>query len=78
MEMLITAICTRPPKASLSPAGATVFADGDLEFYVILPNGTLVSAFILAGNITTSAEVQISMQIVTKSKGFVRWNSALC
>lgn len=57
MEMQINAFCTKPPNSVLSPSGASVVAEGDLEFYVILPNGTLANAFILSGNVSTSAAV---------------------
>jgi hypothetical protein len=57
MAMQITAFCTKPPRTLITPSGATIFTEGDLEIYVVQPNGTLVNAVILTGNVSSAAVV---------------------
>jgi len=65
------------PVGVFSPSGAAVTAYGDMDFLVILPNGTMVPAFTLQGFVATSAEASINGETVFGVLSYIKGNWTL-
>jgi len=65
------------PVGVFSASGASITAYGDMDFLVVLANGTLVPAFTISGWVATSGKASITGETIYGSLNYVKGNFTL-